>query len=140
MIIKTKMRSRFNPNMLEKPCTEAERAVAIQAERDTRPFVPRKTGGLVGRTEVAGNVIFYHGPGVRALYFGRQVVDPKTKISGFPVGNNNFRSRSGVKKVLSKKKYLFKTGTSYWFWESKKKNLPRWLGTAKREVIKNVGK
>lgn len=137
MIVKVKMRSRFAPNMLEKPCTEAEHAVALQAERDARPFVPRNTGGLANRTEVTENVITYRGPGVRALYFGKQVVDPKTKAAGFPVDGGGFRSRIGVKKILSNKEYAFKSGTSYWFLEAKKRNLSRWLAVAKREVITN---
>ena len=82
MIIKTKMRMRFNPKMFDKPCTEAEQAVAIQAEKDTRPFVPQRTGKLVNATEVTKNVIIYKGDGVRARYFGLQTVDPKTGING----------------------------------------------------------
>lgn len=137
MRIKVNVQSRFNPREMDRRVKAAERAVALQAEKDTRPFVPRNTGGLAGRTEVAQNLIIYRGPGVRSLYFGKQVVDPKTKVAGFPIGNSEFRSRAGVRKVLSNKEYKFKSGTSFWFRESKRVNIARWRALAKREVAGN---
>ena len=139
MIVRGRMVCRFNEYLLDKPCRETEHVLAVQAEKDTRPFVPRRTGGLVTRTEVEGNRITYRGPGVRALYFGRKVVDPDMKIVGFPIGNGEFRSRKGVKKVRSAtKKYTYTSGGAFWFAESKKANIGKWAALARKEIEKRV--
>ena len=139
MIVRGRMVCRFNQYLLDKPCRETEHALAVQAEKDTRPFVPKRTGGLVARTEVEGNRIVYRGPGVRALYFGRKVVDPNLRIVGFPIGNGEFRSFKGVKKVrAAAKKYTYTSGGAFWFAESKKANIGKWAEFARKEIAKRV--
>ena len=42
-------------------CTKAEHIVALQARKDTAPYVPFLTGSLDRRTQVEGNAIIYGG-------------------------------------------------------------------------------
>lgn len=134
MYVKGKVYSRFSPYLLSKPCSDAERAVAIQAEKDTRPYVPKKTGRLVSSAKVVGKIVIYPGPYAGPLYRGQLVVDPKTKIAGYPIGNGEFRSKKGTKKVLSARKMHFKNGGAKWFDESKKDNIGKWLNVAIKEI------
>lgn len=137
MIIRCRVRARLDPYMLAKPCRRAEHSAAVQAEKDTRPFVPKRSGALVNHAEVLHNLIIYPGPYARMMYFGRQLVEPKTGASGFPVGGGEFRSHRGAVKVLSKKKLSYANGQAYWFAASKRKNIGKWLRTAEREVGKH---
>lgn len=134
MYVKGKVYGRFSPYLLSKPCSAAERAVAIQAERDTRPYVPRKTGKLVTSAKVLGKIVVYPGPYAGVLYRGHLVVDPKTRAAGFPIGNGEFRSRKNAKKVLSARKMHFQHGTAEWFAESKRANIGKWRTVAVKEI------
>ena len=48
-----------------KAATRAEHIVAVQAAKDTSPYVPFLTGSLDERTRVSGNTIIYPGPYAR---------------------------------------------------------------------------
>ncbi len=110
-------------------CTKAEHIVAIQAAKDTAPFVPMRTGSLRQRTRVVGNQIIYPGPYARYLYYGKLMVDPGT---GSPY------ARKGVTKVLATPERDLKfwhPGTrSHWFEASKAQNLEKWLRVADKAV------
>lgn len=101
----------------------AEHAVAVQMEKDTRPFVPALTGSLMNRTRVDGNVVIYPGPYARFLYYGKVMVDPDT---GSPF------AQKGAVKVLTDKDLVFnKTvnpqAQAHWFEASKAQNLEKWM-------------
>lgn len=110
-------------------CTKAEHIVALQAAKDTAPFVPMRTGSLRQRTRVVGNQIVYPGPYARYLYYGKLMVDPGT---GSPY------ARKGVTKVLATPERDLKfwhPGTrSHWFEASKAQNLEKWLRVADKAV------
>lgn len=127
MIIRTTVRADIYPEDLHASCTKAEHAVAVQAERDSRPFVPSKRIAASGR--VTGNVITWDGPNARMFYFGNVYVDPKRKIAGFPLANGEWRSFSGTK-VRSSRKFNFKTGGEQWFARAKKANIQKWVKLA----------
>lgn len=76
-------------------CTKAEHIVALQARKDTAPYVPFLTGSLDRRTQVEGNAIIYPGPYARFLYYGKVMVDPETGSTYAPKGGT---------KVLTDKK------------------------------------
>ena len=106
----------------------AEHAVAVQMEKDTRPFVPALTGSLMNRTRVDGNVVIYPGPYARFLYYGKVMVDPDT---GSPF------AQKGAVKVLTDKDLVFnKTvnpqAQAHWFEASKAQNLEKWLRVYKK--------
>lgn len=113
----------------------AEHAVAVQMEKDTRPFVPALTGSLMNRTRVDGNVVIYPGPYARFLYYGKVMVDPDT---GSPF------AQKGAVKVLTDKDLVFNRSVnpqaqSHWFEASKAQNLEKWVRVY-RKARKHYGK
>ena len=113
----------------------AEHAVAVQMEKDTRPFVPALTGSLMNRTRVDGNVVIYSGPYARFLYYGKVMVDPDT---GSPF------AQKGAVKVLTDKDLVFNKSVNpqaqaHWFEASKAQNLEKWVRVY-RKARKKYGK
>lgn len=113
----------------------AEHAVAVQMEKDTRPFVPALTGSLMNRTRVEGNAVIYPGPYARFLYYGKVMVDPDT---GSPF------AQKGAVKVLTDKDLVFNKSVNpqaqaHWFEASKAQNLEKWMRVY-RKARKKYGK
>ena len=113
-----------------KAATRAEHIVAVQAAKDTSPYVPFLTGSLDRRTQVEGNAIIYPGPYARFLYYGKVMVDP---------GTGSTYAKKGMTKVLTDKNLEFnKAGhnqaQSYWFEASKAENLKKWIRVADKAV------
>lgn len=129
MIIKTTIRATVNPKALTRKCTRAEHAVAVQAERDSRPYIPSETGKLRSSGKVYGNTIVWNVPYAREMYFGHLHVDPKRKIAGFPVPGG-WRSFRGQKKIRSTRKFHYKSGGDQWFTKAKKAKIGSWLQLA----------
>lgn len=135
MILKTSIKVTVNPNYLNKQCTKAEHAVAVEAERDSRRYIPTESGRLRGSGRVTGNVITWTPPYARVIYFGNVYVDPKYRKGGFTYPHLGIiRSRRGVKKINSGRKFNITRGSSGWFTQAKKVYLTKWLKTAE-EVI-----
>ena len=106
----------------------AEHAVAVQMEKDTRPFVPALTGSLMNRTRVDGNTVIYPGPYARFLYYGKVMVDPDT---GSPF------AQKGAVKVVTDRNLVFNRSVNpqaqaHWFESSKAQNLEKWLRVYKK--------
>lgn len=117
---------------LAKNAKVAEHAVAVQAAKDTEPFVPMLTGSLKNRTQVKDNLIIYPGPYARYLYYGKLMVDPQTGSAW---------ARSGSTKVLTDKNLVFTQSVhpqaqSHWFEASKAQNLNKWKRVAAKAVSK----
>lgn len=115
---------------LAQACAKSEHIVAVQARKDTSPYVPFLTGSLDQRTQVDGNAIIYPGPYARFLYYGKVMVDP---------GTGSTYAKKGMTKVLTDKKLEFnKAGhnqaQSYWFEASKAENLKKWIRVADKAV------
>lgn len=118
---------------VSKGCDRAEHVLAVQAAKDTTPFVPMLTGSLRTRTRVTGNAVIYPGPYARYLYYGKLYVDPLTGSS---------YARKGVTKVpaVPEKDLIFhRTGTcSHWFEASKAQNLGKWIRVAEKAVKRDL--
>lgn len=117
-------------NKLAVASTKAEHAVAIQAAKDTSPYVPMLTGSLNVRTQVDGGSIIYPGPYARYLYYGKLMVDPNTGSSYAPKGGT---------KVLTDRNLVFTKSVhpqaqDHWFEASKAQNLDKWLRVADKAV------
>lgn len=113
----------------------AEHAVAVQMEKDTRPFVPALTGSLMNRTRVDGNTVIYPGPYARFLYYGKVMVDPDT---GSPF------AQKGAVKVVTDRNLVFNRSVNpqaqaHWFEASKAQNLEKWMRVY-RKARKHYGK
>lgn len=116
--------------MLRNASNKAQHAVAIQAQKDTSPYVPALTGSLDQRTRVEENQIIYPGPYARYLYYGKLMVDPATGSSYAP---------KGATKVLTDKNLVFNKAMhsqaqDHWFEASKAENMDKWLRVAGKAV------
>ena len=116
--------------MLRNASYKAQHAVAIQAQKDTSPYVPALTGSLDQRTRVEENQIIYPGPYARYLYYGKLMVDPTTGSSYAP---------KGATKVLTDKNLVFNKSMhsqaqDHWFEASKAENMDKWLRVAGKAV------
>lgn len=116
--------------MLRNASDKAQHAVAIQAQKDTSPYVPALTGSLDQRTRVDENQIIYPGPYARYLYYRKLMVDPATGSSYAP---------KGTTKVLTDKNLVFNKAMhsqaqDHWFEASKAENMDKWLRVAGKAV------
>lgn len=124
------------PEKISATCDKAEHAVAIQAAKDTAPFVPALTGSLTNRTRVKGNEIIYPGPYARYLYYGKLMVDPETGSAW---------AKKGTTKVVTEKDLVFNKSMhpmaqSHWFSVSKAINEDKWENVAKKAVNRELKK
>ena len=111
---------------------QAAHTVAIQARKDTSPFVPALTGSLDRQTRVENNQIVYPGPYARFLYFRKVMVDPAT---GSP-----FAPRGGTKVVTDNNlvfsRAMHAQAQAFWFEASKAENLDKWLRVAGKALTR----
>lgn len=130
MIIRTTVKATINPEALQAACTKAEHAVAVQAERDTRPFITSGSGRLRSSGRVHGNTIVWDLPYAKLQYFGKVYVDPIRKIAAYPVADG-WRSFAGRKKIRSQRNFRHTTGGPQWFTRAKRANVGKWYILAK---------
>lgn len=132
------------PERLKNASEKAEHTVAIQAQKDTSPYVPFLTGSLDQRTRVDGSEIIYPGPYARYLYYGNVMVDAETGKGPMRIvskdGTEVIRFRKGAKlkpinRDLKIQKAMHPKAQSHWFEASKTKNLPKWLRIAKESTL-----
>lgn len=110
--------------------SKSEHAVAVQAAKDTSPFVPALTGDLDRRTRVDENLIIYPGPQSRMLYNGKLMIDPNTGSAW---------ASKGVTKVTTDRNLVFtkayhSEAQDHWFEASKAQNLEKWVRVAEKTV------
>lgn len=115
--------------------SQTEHILAIQAAKDTEPFVPMLTGSLKNRTRVVGGTIIYPGPYARYLYNGKLMVDPAT--------GSSWARRGARKKVtdknLSYTKAFHPMAQDHWFEASKALNDTKWVRVAGRAMKRELG-
>lgn len=123
--------------------TKAEHAVAVQAAKDTSPYVPMLTGSLNLRTQVVGGTIIYPGPYARYLYYGKVMVDSVTGKGPMhfidKMGNEQIKFRKGATlkptdRDLKYTKSEHPQAQDHWFEASKAENLDKWLLVAEKAV------
>lgn len=122
------------PERLKAASEKAEHTVAIQAQKDTSPYVPFLTGSLDQRTRVDGSEVIYPGTYARYLYHGKVMVDPETGSAYAPKG--------GTKVVTDKdlvfNKAMHSQAQAYWFEASKAENMDKWLRVADKAVKRDI--
>lgn len=116
----------IDPNLIANRTPKADHALAVQAAKDTEPFVPMRTGNLRNSAQVSGGTITYPGPYAHYLWEGIVFVDPKTGYAGIPTMTGWF-SRKGVTKVPSGRMLNIRQGQSHWFAASKAMNMGKWV-------------
>lgn len=115
---------------IQRKATRTEHAVAVQIEKDTRPFVPAETLSLSNRTQVREQLVIYPGPYARFLYFGKVMIYEPT--------GSTFAPKYG-KKVLTDRNLVFSKAVhgqaqDHWFEASKAQNLEKWKRIAAKEM------
>lgn len=135
MILRTTVRAVIYPETLHAGCSKAAHAVAVQAERDCRPYIPSATGRLRSSGKVYGRTIVWDLPYARLQYFGKVHVDPVRKIAGFPVAGG-WRSFVGRKKVRSEREFHHDAGGPMWFKRAKDANLEKWVKLAQGVIAR----
>lgn len=127
--------------------TKAEHAVAVQAAKDTSPYVPMLTGSLNLRTQVVGGTIIYPGPYARYLYYGKVMVDSVTGKGPMhfidKMGNEQIKFRKGATlkptdRDLKYTKSEHQQAQDHWFEASKAQNLDKWLRVAEKAVNNDI--
>ena len=121
----TKVTSNIDKKLIARRTPKADHALAVQAEKDTRTFVPSSgaQAGMMNRTRVIEGSIIYPGPYAQYLYFGKLMVDPATGSAW---------AKKGAKKTVKDKNLVFSKATNpdaqaHWFEASKALNLDQWL-------------
>lgn len=130
LTVKVKMNDWGIATKLASAAKRAEHAVAVQAAKDTEPYVPMLTGSLKNRTQVKDNLIIYPGPYARYLYYGKLMIDPETGSSW---------AKKGSSKVVTDRNLVFTTSfhpdaQAHWFEASKAENLDKWKRVAEKAV------
>ena len=126
---------------------KAEHAVAVQAAKDTDPYVPMRTGRLKNSARpknVKGNLIIYPGPYARYLYYGKVMVNAATGKGPMHFtdkkGNEVIMFRKGTKlRPTGRDLNIRQNKTSpyaqaFWFEASKRQNLDKWKRVAAEAV------
>lgn len=134
---------------LDEAGPKAAHTLAVQAAKDTEPFVPALTKSLVNRTQVVENKIIYPGPYARYLYNGKVMVDSATGKGPMRIkakdGTELIRFRKGAvleatERPLKFNKSVHKNAQSEWFEASKLQNLEKWTEVAGRAIERELGK
>lgn len=121
--MKFNVRTNIDPNLIARRTPRADHILAIQAARDTEPFVPALTKSMVNRTKIEEGKIIYEGPYARYLYNGKLMVDPATGSAW---------ASMGAIKTLTDRNLVFNQtvhgeAQDHWFEASKALNLDKWL-------------
>lgn len=121
-------------DILGEPGTKTEHFLAVQAMKDTAPYVPFLTGSLNTRTRVDGSEIIYPGPYARYLYYGKLMVDPNT--------GSSFASLGATKKLTNKdlvfNQAYHPMAQARWFEASKSANMDKWDRVAGRTMKREL--
>lgn len=130
--MKVNVKTNIDPLLVEKLKPKADEILAIQAQKDTEPFVPASgaPAGLMNRTQVKDGKIIYPGPYARFLYNGKLMVDPETGSAW---------AKKGATKTVKDKNLVFSkavnpTPQAHWFEASKALNLDKWLRVYGRSI------
>lgn len=129
-------------NAISKRATMAEKVLANQVLKDTRPFVPALTMSLNQRSHVEGNKVIYPGPYARYLYYGKVMVDENGRPA-FPT-KDGFRHRKGAVLHATEKDLVFTKSVhpqaqAHWFEASKAVNLDKWKRVMGRFIANGRG-
>lgn len=123
--LKFEVKSNVNiEDILDAPCSEAEKWVANEVMKDTAPYVPYSNGALEKETYVRGNYVIYDTPYARYLYYGKVMKGPKHGPK-YATDKNLVFDKSKHAKAQAK-----------WFEASKAQNLQKWIRGAAKIVAK----
>lgn len=123
-------------NEVTMACSKAEHVVAIQAQKDTSPFVPMLTGSFDTQTRVDGALIIYPGPKARFLYYGNVMIDPNTGSTYAPKGGTKVATNQNL--VFTRA--FHGNAQAHWFEASKAQNFEKWVKVGEKAVKNELKK
>ena len=135
MRLHTGVKDSIDPEMFKKRAGPAARAVAADANRAMRSLVPARTGRLRDSAILDGRKITWQTPYAGPIYYGKLMVDPKFNVGGFPIGNGDFFSRPGVKKVSSGRPLRYAIGEANWIRDARSRYGDRWIKIARKVLL-----
>lgn len=141
LTVRVKMNDWGLATKLASASKRAEHAVAVQAAKDTEPYVPARTLSLANRTRVKDNLIIYPGPYARYLYYGKVMVNAATGKGPAFIPDVGYRYPKGARlkptdRNLDIKTTVHKNAQSHWFEASKAENLDKWKRVAAEAITK----
>lgn len=86
-----------------------------------KPYTPHRNGLLENELSFSGigtGLLGQHQPYARYMYYGKVMVDPKTGAAGFITKDGEWKSRKGVKKVVSDRDIVYQGAPmrgAFWF-------------------------
>lgn len=109
-------------DILAFPCDEAEKWLADEILKDTRPYTPALTESLSNRARAIGKNVVYPGPYARYLYYGKVMKGPK------------LGPKYATEKNLVFTRSVHQMAQAKWFEASKAQNLQKWIRGVARIV------
>lgn len=88
------------------PNGRVQKIFTMECARAMDPYVPFRQGILKNTRIIGIDSVTYNTPYARNMYYGKVMVDPKTGAAGFLTAEG-WRSRSGVRKVVSNREYQY---------------------------------
>ena len=126
-------------------CSAAEKELAEIVEKDTRPYVPYKTGTFMSKTTVSGNVVTYNGPQVGYLWYGNRMVNAATGKGPRYIKDVGWRWPKGAKlrptsDPLHYTKTPHKLAGAKWVERAEKDHSDEWVKKMEEVIDGNLSK
>ena len=130
----------LQPEKFKKAAKQAEKVLAVQILKDTRPFIPAKTGVFANLAYTYDNNVVFQGDQVNYLYEGKVMIDEQNRHA-FYIKDVGWRHRKGSKLHATDKDLVFTQdmhpdAQSHWMEASEKKNGDKWVEVAERAIEK----
>lgn len=134
----------LKPRELEKATKRAEKVLAVQILKDTRPFLPAKTGVFANLAYTYDNNVVFQGDQVNYLYEGKAMIDAATGSGPMNIQGVGIRWHKGATLTPTDRDLVFTTdmhpnAQSHWMEASEKKNGDKWVEVAERAIEKYLG-
>ena len=126
------VKNSIDPSVFYARVNRAAEAVAVQAERDMRGFIPSRR--VEASAKIKGRKITWTHPLAQIMFHGYIQVDPVTNAGGIP-GREGWFSRPGVKKVHSNRQFAFATGGPRWTDRAAEQCYSKWRELARRVLL-----
>lgn len=118
----------------------AQTVLDSEIVRLMKPYTPMRTGALQREATFSGigtGLLGQHQPYARHMYYGKVMVDPVTRAAGFKTKEGLWKSRRGVKKVVSNRNITYQGAPmrgAFWFERMKADHIDELLNIVAKET------
>lgn len=105
-----------------------------------KPYTPHRNGLLENELSFSGigtGILGQHQPYARYMYYGKVMVDPVTGAAGFRDKEGKWKSRRGVKKIVSNRDITYQGAPmrgAFWFERMKADHIDELLNIVAKET------